>query len=99
MVQLANQNDRLGGHADFNAEDGKAAPRGIVEFRAGRSVAFASRRFLDGGAGVGVGPPVGQSVSSNGAFQGGIHHATGASRSPRPRLLESVAAGGEGSSD
>jgi len=53
---------------------------------------------LDGGAGVGVGPPAGQSVSSNGAVQGGVHHVTGASRSPGPRSRESLAAGGEGSS-
>ena len=47
--------------------------------------ALASRRFLDGGAGVGVGPPAGHAVASNGADQGG-----GAPRSDRPRVLRGV---------
>ena len=72
--QLANQGDRLGGPptTDFKAKHGKAAPQGIVEFRVGLG-AFASRCFLDGGAGVGVGLPAGQSISSDGADQGGVH--------------------------
>ena len=44
-----------------------------LEFRVGLG-AFASRGFLDGGAGVGVGPPAGQSISSDGADQGRVHH-------------------------
>ena len=72
--QLANQGDHLGGPpaTDFKAKDGKAAPRGVVEFRVGLG-AFASRGFLDGGAGVGVGPPAGQSISSDRADQGRVH--------------------------
>ena len=97
--QLANQGDRLGGPpaTDFKAKDGKAAPRGVVEFRVGLG-AFASRGFLDGGAGVGVGPPAGQSISSNGAGQGRVHCHLGSMPQgqavhqdfDRPRVLRGV---------
>ena len=97
--QLANQGDHLGGPpaTDFKAKDGKAAPRGVVEFRVGLG-AFASRGFLDGGAGVGVGPPAGQSISSNGAGQGRVHRHLGSMPQgqavhpdfDRPRVLRGV---------
>ena len=90
--QLANQGDRLGGPpaTDFKAKDGKAAPRGVVEFRVGLG-AFASRGFLDGGAGVGVGPPAGQSISSNGAGQGRVHCHLGSIHRGNPFTKTSIA--------
>ena len=60
--------------------------------------ALASRRFLDGGAGMGVGPPVGHAVVSNRAHQGGVRRHLGAMPQgqavhqdlDRPRVLRGV---------
>jgi hypothetical protein len=60
--------------------------------------ALASRRFLDGGAGVGVGPPAGHAVASNGADQGGGAPCHRGKPVTKIRSPESLTVGGAGSS-